>query len=181
MLAVAVCFGVYVLWIRCTRYRRRDRLSKQRVRTVGGIHAERLSPNVAFFGLICHVISACVAEMQEFINAFVQYEMPILGRISVAFAFLHTFAIPSISRLLHKTQHFAAAHGPKRIDDTFLLLSELAERGLVTERGRVAVRRILFMDIVINLCVLFVLFRSFPQSRPSVRCAAAQWSKQIKS
>jgi len=59
---------------------------------------------------------------------------------SLELAFLRTFAVPSIARLLAATQEFERAP-QKRYDDTDLILSEILENGYDSERGRQALRR----------------------------------------
>lgn len=56
-------------------------------------------------------------------------------------ALFRTFAIPSISALLDETGEFEH-RGPKRYDDTTLLLYEIFKDGPDSERGRIAVRRL---------------------------------------
>jgi ER-bound oxygenase mpaB/B'/Rubber oxygenase, catalytic domain len=55
-------------------------------------------------------------------------------------ALFHTFAAPSISEILDRTGEFAQ-RGQKRYDDTIALLREVARDGLVSPRGRAAIRR----------------------------------------
>jgi len=60
---------------------------------------------------------------------------------ALEFALFRTFAVPSISRLLAATREFID-HTRKRYDDTELLLYEILENGLDSERGTLAVDRI---------------------------------------
>lgn len=60
---------------------------------------------------------------------------------ALSFALFRTFAVPSIGVLLHDTAEFTD-RVQKRYDDTGILLEEVLEYGLDTDRGRSAVRRI---------------------------------------
>jgi hypothetical protein len=74
-----------------------------------------------------------------YIDAF--YEFPFDTAHALDFALFRTFAVPSIGALLDRTGQFQY-FGQKRYDDTDLLLSEVAEHGYDSERGRAAIRRI---------------------------------------
>jgi ER-bound oxygenase mpaB/B'/Rubber oxygenase, catalytic domain len=58
---------------------------------------------------------------------------------SLELAIFHTFAAPSISRILDSTGEFAHC-GQKRYDDTVALLREIARNGLGSQEGRRAIR-----------------------------------------
>ena len=60
---------------------------------------------------------------------------------ALEFALFRTYAVPSISGLLSRTGAFADTTR-KRYDDTELLLSEIAEKGQDSDRGRAAMARI---------------------------------------
>jgi hypothetical protein len=60
---------------------------------------------------------------------------------SLEFALLNTYAVPSISGLLARTGEFTR-RARKRYDDTELLLAEIGENGLASERGAEALERI---------------------------------------
>lgn len=60
---------------------------------------------------------------------------------ALSFALFRTYAVPSIGRLLAGTGELTE-RTQKRYDDTGLLLEEILERGLDSEHGRTAVRRI---------------------------------------
>ena len=60
---------------------------------------------------------------------------------SMELAFFRTFAIPSISHVLHSTGKFLHAT-QCRVDDTDILLSEILEQGYDGPRGRRAIARI---------------------------------------
>jgi hypothetical protein len=68
------------------------------------------------------------------------YEFPWDIEQALSLALFRTFAVPSISALLDKTQQFAQ-HGQRRYDDTSLLLAEISEHGYDSERGRAVLRR----------------------------------------
>jgi hypothetical protein len=56
-------------------------------------------------------------------------------------AIFHTFAVPSISKILDQTGEFAH-RGQKRYDDTVAVLREIAKDGPTSPRGRAAIRRL---------------------------------------
>jgi len=60
---------------------------------------------------------------------------------ALEFALFRTFAVPSVSRLLDATGAFIK-HTRKRYDDTELLLYEILENGIDSDRGTTAVDRI---------------------------------------
>jgi len=60
---------------------------------------------------------------------------------ALEFALFRTYAVPSISGLLSLTGEFRD-HSRKRYDDTELLMAEVSENGLESERGKTAVSRI---------------------------------------
>ena len=59
---------------------------------------------------------------------------------SLSLAFFKTYGIPSISDLLDRTGEFRE-RAQKRYDDTELILAEILESGIDSERGREATRR----------------------------------------
>src|SRR5579864_7042386 len=59
---------------------------------------------------------------------------------SLSIAFFKTYAVPSISALLDETGEFRD-HPQKRYDDTKLILAEILDSGLDSDRGREANRR----------------------------------------
>lgn len=59
---------------------------------------------------------------------------------SLEFALFRTYAVPSISGLLARTGEFET-RPQKRYDDTELILSEMVEHGLDSDRGRAALAR----------------------------------------
>ncbi|MBK9123918.1 MAG: DUF2236 domain-containing protein [Chloroflexi bacterium] len=68
------------------------------------------------------------------------YEFPFATQRSLEFALFKTFAVPSISKLLAQTGEFTT-RGQKRYDDTALIVSEIAEHGIDSERGHAAIRQ----------------------------------------
>lgn len=60
---------------------------------------------------------------------------------SLSLAFFKTYGIPTISELLDRTGEFCD-HAQKRYDDTELILAEMFENGIDSERGREANRRL---------------------------------------
>jgi hypothetical protein len=69
------------------------------------------------------------------------HEFPWDTARSLEFALFRTFAVPSISGLLDWTGEFAE-RPQRRYDDTDLILNEILEHGLDSERGRAAIRRL---------------------------------------
>ncbi|QZY29933.1 oxygenase MpaB family protein [Nocardioides coralli] len=77
----------------------------------------------------------------ERINAITaRHEFPWDVNQALSFALFRTFAVPSIGVLLHETGEFTH-RTQKRYDDTALLLDEMGEHGLGSDRGRAALRR----------------------------------------
>ena len=56
-------------------------------------------------------------------------------------AFLRTFGVPSIARLLDRTREFED-HGVKRYDDTLLIGEEATDEGIDSARSHAAIRRL---------------------------------------
>lgn len=69
------------------------------------------------------------------------YEFPLEYAIGFELAQVSDFAVPAIGNLLAATGEFTE-RGQKRNDDTTILLSEVFENGLGSDRGRAAVRQI---------------------------------------
>lgn len=69
------------------------------------------------------------------------YEFPWDMEKALEFALFRTYAVPSISGLLSRTQEFTK-RTRKRYDDTELLLAEILENGFDSERGQRALKRI---------------------------------------
>src|ERR1700687_2128656 len=59
---------------------------------------------------------------------------------SLSLAFFKTYGIPTISELLDRTGEFRE-RAQKRYDDTELILAEILDNGIDSERGREATRR----------------------------------------
>lgn len=78
---------------------------------------------------------------------------------ALEFALFRTYAVPSISGLLAKTGAFEA-DTRKRYDDTELILSEITENGLDSDRGQAALARMNAMHgayMIANDDMLYVL------------------------
>ena len=69
-----------------------------------------------------------------------RHEFPWDMSQALSFALFRTYAVPSIGRLLRETGEFTE-RTQKRYDDTALILDEIGEHGVRSERGRVALRR----------------------------------------
>lgn len=68
------------------------------------------------------------------------WEFPWLTLRALEFALFRTYAVPSISKLLDSTGQFEK-YGQRRYDDTSLIIAEIGEHGIDSERGRAAIRR----------------------------------------
>lgn len=68
------------------------------------------------------------------------YDFPWDVEQALSLAFFKTYGIPTISELLDRTGEFRE-RAQKRYDDTKLILAEMSEYGLDSERGREANRR----------------------------------------
>ncbi len=77
----------------------------------------------------------------EIVRLSVFYEFPWDFNRSLELALYKTFAVPSIAKILSGTGEFEN-HAQKRYDDTDIILSEIIEHGLDSERGREAVNRL---------------------------------------
>lgn len=75
------------------------------------------------------------------------WEDPFLFRISLEFALFKTYAVPSISKLLHRTRE-TAARSLKRYDDTDLILRSIMESGIESERGQRAMGRMNYIHSI---------------------------------
>jgi hypothetical protein len=67
-------------------------------------------------------------------------EYPWLIKKSLEFALFRTYAVPHTSRILAATGQFDR-HGQKRYDDTTLMLSGIAEKGIESDYGQKAIER----------------------------------------
>ena len=74
------------------------------------------------------------------------YDFPWDVEQSLSLAFFKTYGIPTISSLLDRTGEFRE-RAQKRYDDTKLILAEMSEHGLDSERGREANRRMNQMHV----------------------------------
>jgi len=81
-----------------------------------------------------------VTDHQYIVRTLSGYEFPWLTTRALEFALFRTYAVPSISNLLHETRQFEKA-GQRRYDDTSLIVAEITENGYDSERGRTAIRR----------------------------------------
>lgn len=80
------------------------------------------------------------ADHQRIVFLTGAYESPFLIQRALEFALFRTFAVPSISALLHQTGEFER-RGQRRYDDTSLIIAEITENGYDSERGRAAIQR----------------------------------------
>ena len=78
------------------------------------------------------------------------YEFPWDNNRALELALFRTFAVPTISRLLNKTGEFEK-RTQKRYDDTDLILSEILENGIDSERARAAIAKMNFIHSHFNI------------------------------
>lgn len=71
----------------------------------------------------------------EIVRLSIQYEFPWDYNRALELGLYKTYAIPSISKILHRTKELEK-HTQKRYDDTDILLSEILENGLKDKDGR---------------------------------------------
>jgi hypothetical protein len=77
----------------------------------------------------------------EIIRLSIYYEFPWDFNRALELALYKTFAVPSISKLLHDTHEFEK-YSQKRYDDTDIILSEIIENGIESGRGKEALERL---------------------------------------
>jgi hypothetical protein len=78
------------------------------------------------------------------------YEFPWDNARALELALFRTFAVPTISGILHKTREFEK-RTQKRYDDTDLILSEILENGIESERARAALKKMNFIHGHFNI------------------------------
>jgi hypothetical protein len=112
-------------------------------------------------GIIAQQIDTLDPEQdyQRIVFLLTCYEFPWETERALEFALFRSYAVPSISRLLHNTGEFI--YRPrKRYDDTELLLAEILENGFDSKRGQRALQRINLMHgrfAITNKDFLYVL------------------------
>ncbi len=104
---------------------------------------------------LCHGSEGCLGREYDAVNAaehmtrpeheetvfrLAAFDFPWDIERSLEFALFRTYAVPSISGLLVRTGEFET-RTRKRYDDTELILSEMVENGLESERGQAALAR----------------------------------------
>jgi len=80
----------------------------------------------------------------EIVRLSSMYEFPWDFNRALELALFRTFASPSIAKILHASRQFEK-YPQKRYDDTDLILSEIIENGLQSERGKAAIDRLNFI------------------------------------
>src|SRR5690606_41946005 len=80
------------------------------------------------------------ADAELVTQIIAQHVFPLEHLVSVEIAQLHTFTIPSISKMLHATRENERA-GDKRLDDTKATLREHFRTGLDSDESRTGERR----------------------------------------
>jgi hypothetical protein len=78
------------------------------------------------------------------------YEFPWDNNRALELALFRTFAVPSISAILSKTREFEN-RTQKRYDDTDLILSEILENGIDSERAKAALEKMNFIHGHFNI------------------------------
>lgn len=81
-----------------------------------------------------------VRDHQRIVFLTARVDFPWDTTRALEFALFRSFAIPSISALLHRTGEFEN-RAQKRYDDTDIIMSEIMEHGYDSERGRAAIKR----------------------------------------
>ena len=79
-------------------------------------------------------------DYEEIVALLSSYVFPWDFQESLEFALFRTYAVPSISKLLDRTGEFKN-RTRKRYDDTELILAEIIENGIESERAKQAFRR----------------------------------------
>jgi hypothetical protein len=77
----------------------------------------------------------------EIVQLSIWYEFPWDYNRALELALYKTFAVPSISKILHQSKEFEQ-HSQKRYDDTDILLSHVIDYGLNHQKGQEALQRI---------------------------------------
>src|SRR5688572_7982855 len=80
----------------------------------------------------------------EIVRLSSMYEFPWDFNRALELALFRTFASPSIAKTLHGSRQFEK-YPQKRYDDTDLILSEILENGLHSERGKATIERLNFI------------------------------------
>jgi hypothetical protein len=80
----------------------------------------------------------------EILKLSAMYEFPWDYARSLELALFRTFAVPSISKILHQTKEFGK-RPQKRYDDTDLILSEILENGPESERTKEVIRKMNYL------------------------------------
>jgi hypothetical protein len=86
----------------------------------------------------------------EITRLSVYYEFPWDYARALELALFRTFAVPSISGILDRSQEFEK-QPQKRYDDTDLILSEILENGPESERAKAAIKKLNFIHSHFNI------------------------------
>jgi pimeloyl-ACP methyl ester carboxylesterase len=89
-------------------------------------------------------------EHEQIARISAQLEFPWDTETALSLALFRTFAVPSISAVLADSRAFLDAPR-RRYDDTELLLAEIQEHGVASDRGRAALRRVNRMHAAYDL------------------------------
>jgi len=98
-------------------------------------------------------------DFWEIMDAWSTIEQPSLTELALNLALVRTFAIPSISRLIDKTQQFAQKT-IKRYEDTDIIMREISENDIDSKRCSLAIQRLNYIHSLYqipNEDFLFVL------------------------
>ncbi|GLJ45939.1 hypothetical protein SUGI_0967240 [Cryptomeria japonica] len=99
-----------------------------------------------------YLASLCPTEDALLLYKLTNYvEFSFLSHKALEFALFRTFAIPSISKLLHSTQEFCPSSILKRYDDTGILTQEFVLHHVDSHRGSLAIQRLNFIHAHYNI------------------------------
>jgi hypothetical protein len=86
----------------------------------------------------------------EIVKLSAFYEFPWDFTRALEFALFRTFAVPSISAILYRSREFEK-RTQKRYDDTDLILSEILEHGLQSERAQASLKKMNYIHAHFNI------------------------------
>lgn len=91
-----------------------------------------------------------IQDCEDRVFALTQLESTFLVQKSLELAIIRTFAVPRISKLLNATKQFHL-YALKRFEDTDLIMRELSERKLDTERATRSIKRLNYIHGKYNI------------------------------
>jgi hypothetical protein len=127
--SVSALLSVYIIVQRMLRFRIRDRHEKM-YNLIQNSNLKLKSPHMS------------LDDAGKILQSMLEWEMPLLSRLSLELGQFRTFGIPSIGNLLASTDQYTSFCS-KRYDDTDLILREMIENGGPhTPRGLASVLRL---------------------------------------